>query len=100
MRFQFPVVGALLLASCSDSPTETKAKEPEKPLAPITGRQAFQSSYVSARGWAPDAEPMRVRSLSMSAAKAEDGKADVWEITFVSESRQLRGRRGISPVCG
>lgn len=89
MRFFFPVAAALLLTACSDTPVATKAKEPAKPLEPITGRQAFQSTYPSARGWAADAQPFRIRSmnLSSSAKPKNDGTADLWEITYVSPSR-------------
>ncbi len=72
------------LSACSDSPTE-KAKEPQKPPEPLTGRQAFQRMYPMARNWALDATPMRVRTLLLS-AKPEKGKADAWEATFVSKS--------------
>jgi hypothetical protein len=74
-----------LLSACSDSPTTEKAKEPQKPPEPLTGRQAFQRMYPMARSWALDATPMRVRSVLLS-AKPEKGKADAWEATFVSKS--------------
>jgi len=74
-----------MLSACSDSPTTEKAKEPPKPLEPLTGRQAFQKMYPMARNWALDATPMRVRTLLLS-AKPEKGKADAWEATFVSKS--------------
>jgi hypothetical protein len=74
-----------LLSACSDSPTTEKAKEPQKPPEPLTGRQAFQKMYPMARNWALDATPMRVRTLLLS-AKPEKGKADAWEATFVSKS--------------
>ena len=74
-----------LLSACSDSPTTEKAKEPQKPPEPLTGRQAFQKMYPMARNWALDATPMRVRSVLLS-TKPEKGKADAWEATFVSKS--------------
>jgi hypothetical protein len=74
-----------MLSACSDSPTTEKAKEPQKPPEPLTGRQAFQKMYPMARNWALDAVPMRVRSVLLS-AKPEKGKADAWEATFVSKS--------------
>jgi hypothetical protein len=66
-----------MLSACSDSPTTEKAKEPQKPPEPLTGRQAFQKMYPMARNWALDAVPMRVRSVLLS-AKPEKGKADAW----------------------
>ena len=78
----------LLLSACSDAPTETKVKQPEKPSAPITARQAFQYTYPAARAWAGDAEPIRVRSIHLTDVPAEPGKAGAWEITYVSAMQQ------------
>src|SRR5262249_49094659 len=84
----FPLAAALLLTACSETPEATKAKAPEKPFEPITGRQAFQSTYPSARGWSADAQPFRIRSMNLSSAKPkDDGTADLWEITYVSASK-------------
>jgi hypothetical protein len=80
----FPAI--LLLAACSDS-TDAKAPAPEKPLDPITGRQAFQYTYAAARGWSSDAAPLRVRSILLEEVKTTPGKAAAWEITYVSPSR-------------
>ena len=87
MRFLLPVVGAILLAGCSETPAPTKAKEPEKPSEPITGRQAFQMTYPQSRIWAPDGEPLRIRSLNLANPKSEDGKAGAWEIVYASAAR-------------
>ena len=87
MRVWHPLAAALLLAGCSDTPTETKATEPEKPSAPLTGRQAFQSTYPAARGWAADCQPFRIRSLNLREVPSEDGKAGAWEITYISQAR-------------
>lgn len=86
MKIFLPLAAAVLLVSCSDAPTETKAKEPPKALEPVTGRQAFQATYPSARGWAADAEPLQIRSMNLSGTKSEEGKAGVWEIAYVSPS--------------
>ncbi len=75
----------LLLSACSDAPKTEKAKEPEKPPEPVTGRQAFQKMYPPARNWVLDATPLRVRSVRLS-AKPQKGKADAWEAVFVSPS--------------
>jgi hypothetical protein len=83
-----PIAAALLLGSCSDAPKEeTKTAPPEKPPAPITGRQGFQSTYPSARAWAPDAQPIQVRSMNLDSVKSEPGKAPLWEVTYVSQAR-------------
>ncbi len=80
-------VAALVLSSCSETPVETKTKAPEKPAEPITGRQAFQYTYPSARIWAPDAQPLTVRSMNLDQVASGDGKAGAWEIVYVSEQR-------------
>ena len=78
----------LLLSACSEAPTETKPKEPAKPPAPITARQAFQYTYPAARGWAGDCQPLRVRSIHLTDVPSEDGKAGAWEVTYVSAAQQ------------
>ncbi len=83
LRWLLPVF--LLLSACSDAPKAEKAKEPEKPPEPVTGRQAFQRIYPQARTWALDATPLRLRSVRLS-AKPEKGKADAWEVVFESPS--------------
>jgi len=90
MRFSAVLTAAVLLAGCSDSPP-TKTKVAEPPPAPISGRQGFQYMYGTARLWAPDAEPLTVRSIHFPGAKPVDGKAEAWEVIFVSESMG-RGR--------
>ncbi|MBV8841998.1 MAG: hypothetical protein JO307_04220 [Bryobacterales bacterium] len=84
MKFAILPVLALFVCACSETPTETKTKTPEKPPEPITGRQAFQYTYPSARMWAPDAEPLTVQSLNLEKVTSEDGKAGAWEIVYVS----------------
>src|SRR5260370_18595968 len=77
----------LLLSACSEAPkTAEKTKAPEKPPEPLTGRQAFQMMYPQARGWAPDAQPVEMRSMNLSQVKAEKGKAGAWGAIFVSSS--------------
>ena len=78
----------LLLSACSETPTETKVKEPEKPPAPITAQQAFRYTYPAARAWAGDSLPLRVRSIHLTDVPAEPGKAAAWEIIYVSQSQQ------------
>jgi hypothetical protein len=78
----------LLLSACSETPTETKTKEPEKPPAPITAQQAFRYTYPGARAWAGDALPLRMRSILLTGVPAEPGKAGAWEIVYVSPAQQ------------
>jgi hypothetical protein len=83
--FQLLLPAMMLLTACSDAPNTEKAKAPEKPPEPVTGRQAFQKMYPAARAWDINATPLRLRSVRLS-AKPEKGKADAWEAIFVSQS--------------
>ena len=87
MKILSLIVLLSLVSACSDTPQETRAKEPPKPPEVITGRQAFQRTFPSARAWAPDARPLLVRSLMIDEAKSGQGKAGAWEVTFVSAER-------------
>lgn len=76
----------VLLVSCSESPKTSEQKEAPKPPEALTGREAFQRIYPQARGWAPDAQPIEIRSVNLAQVKAEPGKAGAWQVTFVSPS--------------
>lgn len=78
----------LLLAACSGTPPAAEKKaEPVEPPKPVTGQSAFYKMYGVARGWAPDAQALQLRSLSLQEVKSEPGKAGAWEATFVTLSR-------------
>ncbi len=88
MRFQFAALAALstvLVSGCFDPPKKTE-KKVEK-LEPLTGRQAFQKMYPSARSWAADAVPLECKSLQLDKVKADKGKAGAWQCVFVSPGR-------------
>jgi hypothetical protein len=82
------IPAALILASCGGSPTETKAKEPEKPPEPVTARVALHQMYLMARTWALDVEVLQLQNIPLKAIPAADGKAGAWRGTFVSQSRR------------
>jgi len=88
MRFFAFLSVVLLLSACSETPTETKTKEPEKPPAPITAQQAFRYTYPASRAWAADSLPLRIRSIHLADVPAEPGKAGAWEIIYVSQAQQ------------
>jgi hypothetical protein len=77
----------LLLGGCSEPTKTEKTKVPEKAPEPLTGRQAFQRIFPQARAWAPDAQPVEVRSIRLSQVKPEKGKSGAWEAMFVSASK-------------
>ena len=81
----------LFLTGCSSEPSKPvaeKAKEPEKPAGPVTGRTAFWKMFVAARLWAQDVQGLRVRSIRLNEIKDQPGKSPAWEATFVSPGRQ------------
>ena len=87
MRYLCGMITVLALVSCSEAPKVEQKKEAPKPLEPITGRQAFQQMYVSARAWAPDAQTLQLKSIQLEAVKAPNGKAGAWQGMFVSPGR-------------
>lgn len=84
----FASLAVVVMTGCGDSPTvESKSKPPERPAAPITGRQAFQMTYPSARAWAADCQPIRMRSMNLANPKSGNGTAGAWQIDYVSQAR-------------
>jgi len=77
------------MAGCSSQPNQTTPAEKPQPKPPeqITGSAAFYKCYISARGWAPDAQPYRVESQPTNDSKGRDGKAAEWRASFASPSQ-------------
>ncbi len=84
MKIWFSLVAVVFLTACSDAPVP---KAPVKPPEPLTGQGGFYKTYPSARTWAVDAQPLRVRSVELNELKAEGGKAAAWEVTYTSEAK-------------
>jgi hypothetical protein len=88
------LVAALCLASCSSSkPAEQSSiaaadQEKAQPNEYLTGREAFQKLFVSARAFAPDVKPYRMESLYTEGAPANEGKAGIWRGQFASPSKR------------
>jgi hypothetical protein len=80
----------ILMAACSSEPAKPAASETPQPKAPeaITGSSAFFKCYISARIWAPDAQPYRVESYATAKTKGRDGKAEEWHAGFASPSKR------------
>src|SRR6202162_391665 len=76
-------------AGCSSEPIKPAASETPQPKAPeaITGSSAFFKCYISARIWAPDAQPYRAESYANADSKGRDGKAGEWRAGFASPSK-------------
>ena len=80
------------MAGCSSQPsTPAQTEKPQPKAAELqTGRYAFQKLYVSARGWARDAQPYRLESQPTADSKGKDGKSDVWHASFASPAGTWR----------
>ena len=77
----------LMLSACSETPTTTTKKEPEK-VEPITGITALYRMYGMARTWASDAQVLELQSIRISEFTQEvPGKAAAWQAVFVSASK-------------
>ena len=77
----------LMLAACSETPTATARKEPEK-IEPVTGETALYRMYGMARTWSSDAQVLQLMSLRIGEFTQEvPGKAAAWQATFVSYSK-------------
>ena len=71
------------------APTGVEEKPAAKANEALTGRAAFQQTYVSARGWARDAQPYLEESQPTQDSTGADGKSSVWRAGFGSASRGL-----------
>jgi hypothetical protein len=80
------ILAAGLLSGCSSQPNKPAPTETPQPKPPqtTTGSSAFFKCYVSARGWAGDAQPYRVESHATPGSKGRDGKAEEWSVGFAS----------------
>jgi hypothetical protein len=83
---------ALLAMSVACSTETSKPAEPvkEEPKGPelVTGRTAFQKTFIAARGWNRDAQPYRIESLTTADGNGKDGKAALWKGSFASATRR------------
>jgi hypothetical protein len=88
------MLGLTILTGCTSEPAKPVQTEKPQPKATeaVTGRTAFQKLYISARGWARDAQPYRLESQSTDDWKGKDGKSAVWRAYFASP-----GQRGVKP---
>jgi len=89
--FLLTIAITVLLAGCTSGPNPAKISPEAKPEPPkaevLTGRAAFQMLFVTARSWAPDAQPFRLESEAVKQAPGTDGKAGVWRGYFASASK-------------
>jgi hypothetical protein len=87
-----PLVAALFMVACTESPKTTPAQpsatEPSGPSGPVTGKTAFWAMYKSAYSWANDVVPLKLESESIPGIKNEGGNAAMWTATFASPRKQ------------
>ncbi len=89
-------VALLLLAACSSS-NKTESSAESKPVTKPavkqaeyeTGRTALQKMYISARGWAGDAQLFRLQSQFAPDAPTSEGRAGLWRGSFASPSKRM-----------
>jgi hypothetical protein len=80
----------VLLSACSSQPSqpaETAKPEPKGPDL-LTGRSAFQKSFIAARGWQRDAQAFRIESVATTDTNGHDGKWAVWRAAFASPTQR------------
>jgi hypothetical protein len=68
----------LFVSGCSEAPQKAEKKDIAPPQ-PVKGRFALYQMFNAGRGWAPDIQVLRLRSIDMREVKAERGKSAVWE---------------------
>ena len=87
------VAAVLSLIACSSNvPTNTAqpaAKPAPKQAEYKTGREAFQTMYLTAHSWAGDAQPFRLQSQYSAGAPVNEGKAGLWRASFGSPARRM-----------
>ena len=97
------------MTGCTSPPSQPAQTEKPQPKPPefLTGRAAFQKLFVTARGWARDAQPYRIESVVTADSKGKEGKSAVWRASFGSPlqrgvkaytwSGEVSSDRGINP---
>jgi hypothetical protein len=89
--------GALLAAICvgcssgnqqpAEKPAGTAAVSQTKPTESLLGRAAMQQCFITARGWAADAQLYSLESQPTKEVTGAGGKSAIWTARFGSQSR-------------
>jgi hypothetical protein len=85
--------GLLFLTACSSdtktaSGDEKAAAAPVAAVGPVSGKTAYWEMYTEARKWATDLMPLSLEEKEIPGIANEDGKAAMWNATFVSASQK------------
>jgi hypothetical protein len=74
-----------LFAGCdSNVPKPPEAKPEPKPPEQLTGRAAFQKTFIAARNYAADVKPFRIESTPSPDGNGQEGKSAIWRASFAS----------------
>ena len=77
-----------VLAGCdSNTPKPPQAKPEPKPPELLTGRSAFQKTFIAARNYAADVKPFRIESTPSSESNGQDGKSTIWRSSYASATQ-------------
>src|ERR1700683_823520 len=78
----------VMLAGCdSNAPKPPEAKPEPKPPEVLTGRAAFQKTFIAARNYAADVKPFRIESTASTDGNGQDGKSAIWRASFASATQ-------------
>src|SRR5919109_3508038 len=94
------ILGLLTLVGCESEPAKPVEKAQPKGPEIVAGRTGFQKMYISARGWARDAQPFRLESQYNADSKGRDGKSAIWRAGFSAPSRNGGKRNNLSGTNG
>jgi hypothetical protein len=88
-KFLMALLGLTILTGCTSEPAKPAQSEKAQPktVEAVTGRTAFQKLYISARGWARDAQPYRLESQITADWNGKEGKSAVWRAYFASPNQ-------------
>lgn len=78
------VMLALLTGCDSNAPKPPEGKPQPKPPEQLTGRAAFQKTFIAARNYAADVKPFRIESTPSPDGNGQDGKSAIWRASFAS----------------
>ncbi len=85
--FVIVIVILASLVGCNSGPTPAtapQAKPEPKPPELLTGRAAFQKTFIAARNYAADVKPFRIESTPSPEGNGLDGKSAIWRASFAS----------------
>lgn len=83
-RLIFMLLTLAAFTGCTSAPSQPAAQADPPQL--LTGRSAFQQTFIAAHTWAADVRPYELQSIAFANANGRDGKAVIWGASFASGS--------------